>query len=296
MTIHKEGYTSIALCILFIFVLNAFIQFFFPEATVVRWLIYVLSFALFVIILQFFRSPTLVIDQDETQVLCPADGKVVVIEETVETEFLKDKRIQLSVFMSPINVHVNRNPISGVVKYFKYHPGKYLLAWHPKSSTENERTTVVTENSAGVQILFRQIAGALARRIVWYVKEGDVVEQGSQFGFIKFGSRVDLFLPLGTKINVGIGDVVKGGRTVLAELVTDTKEKAVNEPIVEEAPKKPAQPLSEAHGEPTLVIEHEVVIPAKSKTIKKTTAPKTKTASSAPAAKKAPATTRKKKP
>ncbi|MDB5010620.1 MAG: phosphatidylserine decarboxylase family protein, partial [Mucilaginibacter sp.] len=194
MTIHKEGYTSIALCILFIFVLNAFIQFYFPDAFVIKWIVYIFSVLLFVIILQFFRSPGLTISSDETQVLCPADGKVVVIEETEETEFLKDKRIQISVFMSPVNVHVNRNPISGVVKYFKYHPGKYLVAWHPKSSTENERTTVVTENSAGVQILFRQIAGALARRIVWYVKEGDVVEQGQQFGFIKFGSRVDLFL------------------------------------------------------------------------------------------------------
>src|ERR1700743_3148725 len=296
MTIHKEGYSSIALTILFIAVLNAAIHFYLPLAHGLQWFIYILSFVLFVIILQFFRSPSITINQDESQVLCPADGKVVVIEETVETEYFKDKRIQLSVFMSPINVHVNRNPIAGVVKYFKYHPGKYLVAWHPKSSTENERTTIVTDTSTGVQVLFRQIAGALARRIVWYVKEGDVVEQGQQFGFIKFGSRVDIFVPLGTKINVGINDVVKGGRTVLAELVTDTKEKAVNEPIGEEAPKKPAHPLSEAHGEPTLVIEHEVVIPAKSKTIKKTTAPKTKTASSAPAAKKAPATTRKKKP
>ncbi len=218
MTFHKEGYTSLALCILFIFVLNAAIQFYFPEATVFKWIIYILSFLLFVTIVQFFRSPKLLITQNEKVVLCPADGKVVVIEETEEPEFLKDKRIQVSVFMSPVNVHVNRNPISGVVKYFKYHPGKYLVAWHPKSSTENERTTVVTENKAGQQVLFRQIAGALARRIVWYVKEGDKVEQGEQFGFIKFGSRVDVFLPLGSKINVEIGEVVKGGTTVLAEL------------------------------------------------------------------------------
>ncbi|MDB5005379.1 MAG: phosphatidylserine decarboxylase family protein [Mucilaginibacter sp.] len=218
MSFHKEGYTSLALCILFIFVLNAAIQFYLPEYTFVRWLGYILSFALFVIIVQFFRNPLFDITQDDKVVLCPADGKVVVIEETTETEYLKDKRIQISVFMSPINVHVNRNPISGVVKYFKYHPGKYLVAWHPKSSTENERTTVVTENSAGTPVLFRQIAGALARRIVWYVKEGDKVEQGDQFGFIKFGSRVDLFLPLGSKINVEIGEVVKGGVTVIAEL------------------------------------------------------------------------------
>ncbi len=218
MTFHKEGYTSLALCILFIFVLNAAIQFYFPQATVFKWIIYILSFLLFVTIVQFFRSPKLLITQDEQVVLCPADGKVVVIEETDEPEFLKDKRIQVSVFMSPVNVHVNRNPISGVVKYFKYHPGKYLVAWHPKSSTENERTTVVTENKAGQLVLFRQIAGALARRIVWYVKEGDKVDQGEQFGFIKFGSRVDVFLPLGSKVNVEIGEVVKGGTTVLAEL------------------------------------------------------------------------------
>lgn len=218
MTFHKEGYTSMALCILFIFVLNAFIQFYFPTAFFVKWLIYILSFALFITILQFFRSPAITIAKDETQVLCPADGKVVVIEEADETEYLKDRRLQISVFMSPINVHINRNPISGVVKYFKYHPGKYLVAWHPKSSTENERTTVVTETSTGIPVLFRQIAGALARRIVWYVKEGDVVEQGDEFGFIKFGSRVDIFLPLGTKINVELGEVVKGGKTVLAEL------------------------------------------------------------------------------
>jgi phosphatidylserine decarboxylase len=218
MTFHKEGYTSLALCILFIFVLNAAVQFYKPDATALKWIVYILSFALFAIIVQFFRNPHFDITQNDKVVLCPADGKVVVIEETTETEFLKDKRIQISVFMSPVNVHVNRHPISGVIKYFKYHPGKYLVAWHPKSSTENERTTVVTENKAGTQVLFRQIAGALARRIVWYVQEGDKVEQGDQFGFIKFGSRVDLFLPLGSKINVEIGEMVKGGQTVLAEL------------------------------------------------------------------------------
>jgi len=218
MTIHKEGYTSIALCILFIFVLNALVQFFYPQAYTIKWIIYILSFLLFIIILQFFRSPSIKVSPDEALVLCPADGKVVVIEETVETEYLKDKRIQISVFMSPVNVHINRNPISGVVKYFKYNAGKYLVAWHPKSSTENERTTIVIENGAGVAVLFRQIAGAMARRIVWYVNEGDNVEQGEQFGFIKFGSRVDVFLPLGSTVKVGIGEVVKGGRTILAEL------------------------------------------------------------------------------
>ena len=257
MTFHKEGYTSLALTILFIFVLNALISFYFPDAHVVKWIVYILSFLLFATIVQFFRSPVLHISKNESQVLCPADGKVVVIEETDEPEFLKDRRIQLSVFMSPVNVHVNRNPISGVVKYFKYHPGKYLVAWHPKSSTENERTTVVTENSEGTQVLFRQIAGALARRIVWYVKEGDVVEQGQQFGFIKFGSRVDIFLPLGTKINVELNQVVKGGRTVLAELTNNVALPDVTSDVVNEKIPDHTEPLTDEHGEETLVIEHE---------------------------------------
>lgn len=218
MTIHREGYTSIALCILFIFILNAIINFLLPDIVWLQWIIYILSFALFVIILQFFRSPKINVIRNEEHVICPADGKVVVIEETEETEYLKDQRIQVSVFMSPINVHVNRNPISGIVKYFKYHPGKFLVAWHPKSSTENERTTVVIENKQGVAVLFRQIAGALARRIVCYSIEGQEAEQGEEFGFIKFGSRVDIFLPLGTEIKVELGEVVKGGITVLAHL------------------------------------------------------------------------------
>lgn len=139
------------------------------------------------------------------------------IEETGENEYFKDKRLQLSIFMSPVNVHVNRFPIGGVVSFFKYHPGKYLAAWEPKSSTDNERTTVVVKHQSGTEILFRQIAGALARRIVWYCKEGDKAEQGGEMGFIKFGSRVDLFLPVGTKINVKIGDTVRGSQTVLGE-------------------------------------------------------------------------------
>ncbi len=267
-----------ALCILVIAVLNALVQFYFPEAYVFKWFIYILSFLLFVIILQFFRSPKFELTTDETMVVCPADGKVVVIEEADETEYLKDRRIQLSVFMSPINVHVNRNPIAGVVKYFKYHPGKYLVAWHPKSSTENERTTVVTENSAGVPVLFRQIAGALARRIVWYVNEGDVVEQGQQFGFIKFGSRVDLFLPLGSTIKVGLGDVVKGGRTILAELPTPSVSKlqAAAEKVTNL--KQEAEPVAPIE---TLVIEH-----AKAPT----TAAKAAAKKPAPAKKAAPAT------
>jgi len=218
MTIHKEGYTSIALTILFIFIINAFVDYKYYDITWLRWFIYVFSAALFIIVLQFFRNPSRNFSSGENLVICPADGKVVVIEETEEGEYFKDKRLQVSIFMSPVNVHINRNPISGVVKFFKYHPGKYLAAWNPKSSTENERTTVVVEHKNGSSILFRQIAGALARRIVWYVKEGDQVVQTEQFGFIKFGSRVDVFLPLGTKVNVALNDVVKGGITTLAEL------------------------------------------------------------------------------
>ena len=217
MTIHKEGYTSLALTVLFIFIINAFANYYFADVKWLLYFLYAVSFLLFVIVLQFFRHPHRHINPDDLHVICPADGKVVVIEETTEGEYFKDKRIQVSVFMSPVNVHVNRNPVSGLVKFFKYHPGKYLVAWDPKSSTDNERTTTVVENPLGIPVLFRQIAGALARRIVWYVKEGDQVKQGEQFGFIKFGSRVDIFLPLGTEIKVNLGDIVKGGITVIAE-------------------------------------------------------------------------------
>lgn len=218
MTFHKEGYVSLAICVLFIFVINALVNWYAPGVTLLVWGVYILSAFLLVTILQFFRSPRIRLTKEEGKIICPADGKVVVIEETVEQEYFKDKRLQVSVFMSPINVHSNRNPISGVVSFFKYHPGKYLMAWNPKSSTENERTTIVVKNAAGVEILFRQIAGALARRIVWYLQEGKTVEQGEEFGFIKFGSRVDLFLPIGTKLNVNLGDKVKGGVTVIGEL------------------------------------------------------------------------------
>lgn len=219
MTIHKEGYTTIALTVLFIFILNAFIDYKFGDLAVLRWIFYVLTFALFVIVLQFFRNPKREFNRNETAVISPADGKVVVIEETEEGEYFKDKRLQVSIFMSPINVHINRYPVSGTVKFFKYHPGKYLAAWNPKSSTENERTTTVVETANGTPVLFRQIAGALARRIVWYVKEDDKATQTQEFGFIKFGSRVDLFFPVGTKVKVELGQVVKGGITEIADLV-----------------------------------------------------------------------------
>lgn len=172
----------------------------------------------FLTILQFFRNPRRMVPEEADHlVYAPADGKVVVIEEAYEQEYFRAKRLQVSIFMSPVNVHVNRNPVSGLVKYNKYHPGKYLVAWHPKSSTENERTTVVIDTGE-TEILLRQIAGALAKRIKNYLEEGQQVVQGEDFGFIKFGSRVDLFLPLGTQLRVEIGQKVKGNKTVIAEL------------------------------------------------------------------------------
>ncbi|MND58203.1 phosphatidylserine decarboxylase [compost metagenome] len=216
MKFHKEGYTTLAIAVLFIFIINAVADYY-DAPQFVKWFIYALSAFLFITVVQFFRSPKKVVIPQDGTILCPADGKVVVIEETEENEYFHDRRIQVSIFMSPVNVHVNRNPISGLVTFFKYHPGKFLVAWHPKSSTDNERTTVVVKDNAGREVLFRQIAGALARRIVWYVKENDQVVQGNEFGFIKFGSRVDLFLPLGTEINVNIGDKVTGAKTVIGK-------------------------------------------------------------------------------
>ncbi|MCU0419984.1 MAG: phosphatidylserine decarboxylase family protein [Cyclobacteriaceae bacterium] len=218
MTIHKEGRTLLFVLLLLLFAVNAAMAYFFPEHRLLQNVIIVGSIVLYLLILQFFRNPVFSIVKNDNHVLAPADGKVVVIEETEETEYLKSRRKQVSIFMSPINVHVNRMPVAGTVSYFKYHPGKYLVAWHPKSSTENERTTVVAKMKNGTEVLFRQIAGALARRIKWYVKEGQPLEQGDEFGFIKFGSRVDIFLPLNAKITVKPGDVTLGGRTVIAEL------------------------------------------------------------------------------
>ena len=189
-------------------------------------LVYYITGAVSVIILgafaSFFRIPSRIFFESDNQIIAPADGRVVVIEEVHEGEYFKDKRIQVSIFMSPANVHVNRNPISGLVKYQKYHPGKYLVAWHPKSSEKNERNTVVIEHDElDVEILVRQIAGKLARKIRWYLNEGDEVEQNAELGFIKFGSRVDLFLPIGTKIDVNLKQKVKGGITVIGTLPED---------------------------------------------------------------------------
>jgi len=196
-------------------------NYFLFTATGWLWLFLLLTLGALVmayLIIQFFRVPTRTCVYSENDIFCPADGKVVVIEEVEEGEYFKDKRIQISVFMSPMNVHANYNPISGLVKYVKYHPGLFLVAWHPKSSTDNERSTVVVEHSTGKEVLFRQIAGAVARRICYYVQPGQKVSTGEEFGFIKFGSRIDIFLPLDSQINVKIGDVVKAKLTKIGEL------------------------------------------------------------------------------
>ncbi len=218
MTIHKEGRTLLFVSLIILAGIIWAADYSLHQHELLRNIIIAIGALFYILFLQFFRSPVFEIKRDENLVLAPADGKVVVIEETEETEYLKSKRRQISIFMSPINVHVNRMPVGGSISYFKYHPGKYLVAWHPKSSTENERTTVVAKMKNGNEILFRQIAGALARRIKWYVKEGQSLQQGEEFGFIKFGSRVDIFLPLDAKIKVAIGEITKGGRTVIAEL------------------------------------------------------------------------------
>ncbi len=218
MTIHREGRTLLFVLLVVLFAINWAVGYFFPEARIAQNILIGASLFFYVIILQFFRIPVFQVNKNERQVLAPADGKVVVIEETDEPEYFKSRRKQVSIFMSPINVHVNLMPVSGTISYCKYHPGKYLVAWHPKSSTENERTSIVAKMSNGTEILFRQIAGALARRIKWYVKEGQPLQQGDEFGFIKFGSRVDIFLPLTAKVVVKPGDITKGGKTVIAEL------------------------------------------------------------------------------
>jgi len=218
MTIHKEGRTLLFWMLLALSIANYLIYYFFPAEKLLSNLSLGSSILLYLALLQFFRNPIFQIPQEDGLVFAPADGKVVVIEEAVEGEYLKEKRMQVSIFMSPINVHVNRSPIQGTVDYFKYHPGKYLVAWHPKSSTENERTSMVLRDAKGNTMMIRQIAGALARRIKWYVDKGSVLQQGEEFGFIKFGSRVDLYLPLDAEILCVIGQVTKGARTPIARL------------------------------------------------------------------------------
>jgi phosphatidylserine decarboxylase len=214
--IHREGYKLIAGFFFLLALLNAIVIYFGPPCCVV-YILLLLSLGFWILIIQFFRNPKRHTPKNPNHIIAPADGKVVVIEEVEEPEYFKDKRKQVSIFMSPLNVHINRFPVGGTVKYVKYHPGLYLVAWHPKSSTENERTTVVVKTDNNEEVLFRQIAGAVARRIVYYCKDGDPAEQGGEMGFIKFGSRVDIFLPLTAKVSSKLNDVVRGGETVIAE-------------------------------------------------------------------------------
>ena len=218
MTIHREGHTILFILLIVLFALNWVVFAYYPQSPLIQNSAILVSVIFYLLILQFFRNPLFEISKNSKHVLAPADGKVVVIEETEEIEYFKARRKQISIFMSPVNVHVNRAPVSGVISFFKYHPGKYLVAWHPKSSVENERTTVAVRMQDGAEVLFRQIAGALARRIKWYIHEGQPIEQGQEFGFIKFGSRVDVFLPLDATITVKVGEITKGGRTIIAEL------------------------------------------------------------------------------
>jgi phosphatidylserine decarboxylase len=219
MTIHKEGYRMLTLLAVAIVAIIFAVLHFFPKLLWLHYLVGGSGVVIFLIFLQFFRSPKRKLVISSRSIVCPADGKVVAIEEVDEPEYFNgEKRIQVSVFMSPLNVHLNRYPISGRIAYSKYHPGLFLVAWHPKSSTENERNTVVIETEFGVSVLIRQIAGFVARRIVWYCHEDDQVKQGDELGFIKFGSRVDLFLPLNAKIKVELDEKVQGGISVLAEI------------------------------------------------------------------------------
>lgn len=220
MNIHKEGYRSIALSALIFGAINIIFFFFFSASMpIVSWIVFGVTFVLLLFIISFFRSPKRNFTVAHHQVICPADGKVVVIEEITDEEYFKDKRLQVSIFMSPANVHINRIPMSGTVEYSQYHKGKYLVAWSPKSSTENERHSVVIKSDKA-EILVKQIAGALAKRIINYLNVGQKVLQGNEMGFIKFGSRVDILLPVGTELNVSLNQVVKGGVTVLATIDT----------------------------------------------------------------------------
>lgn len=220
MKIHREGYLIIVIAIIILGLIHIGSYFLF-QYTGWLWLHILLTIGELVmlyLVVQFFRVPNISCVADALDVMCPADGKIVVIEEAMETEYFNDKRIQISIFMSPLNVHANFNPISGIIQYVKYHKGLFLVAWHPKSSTDNERSTFVIKHETGQEVLFRQIAGAVARRICYYVRENQEVKAGDEFGFIKFGSRIDVFLPLNCEISVKIGDIVKGRVSKLGKL------------------------------------------------------------------------------
>lgn len=216
MKLHREGYRIILLSLIILLGLSCFLLY--QASSIVCYVGLGVLFGVFILIVQFFRVPSRTITAEPQQVICPADGKIVVIEEVFEPEFLKEKCQQISIFMSPLNVHANYFPVDGKVIYTQYHPGKYLVAWHPKSSTENERSTTVIETMEGKKVLVRQIAGAMARRICFYAKTGDFSKRGEELGFIKFGSRVDVFLPLDAKIHVALEQVVKNRKDILASL------------------------------------------------------------------------------
>jgi len=216
--IHKEGYKILALGLITLLILNIIVNVLWHDSTIIRLAFIVCSSMLYIFLLFFFRLPVRFFEKDPGLVFAPADGKVVVIEETMENEYFKDMRLQVSIFMSPFNVHSNRYPVSGVVKYVCYHAGQNMVAWHPKSSELNERSTIVIETHEGTEVMIRQIAGAVARRIVTYAKENSDVHQGDELGFIKFGSRVDIFLPLGTEIEIPILQQVKANKSIIAKI------------------------------------------------------------------------------
>jgi len=218
MSIHKEGYKVLIFCFLILLLINVLVDIFIADKMIIKWGIGFCSIILFIFLLFFFRLPSRDMEPDLGLIYAPADGKVVVIEETEEKEYFKDMRIQVSIFMSPFNMHSNRYPVSGHIKYVAYHAGQKMAAWHPKSSELNERSTIVIETISGVEILVRQVAGAVARRIVTYSKENQDVKQGDELGFIKFGSRVDIFLPIGTEIEIPILHQVRANKSIIARI------------------------------------------------------------------------------
>jgi phosphatidylserine decarboxylase len=216
--IHKEGYKILAFGLIALLVLNILVHVLWPHSVIIRWGFIVCSSMLYIFLLFFFRLPVRAFEKDPGLVYAPADGKVVVIEETMENEYFKDMRLQVSIFMSPFNVHSNRYPVSGKIKYVCYHAGQNMVAWHPKSSELNERSTIVIKTNEGTEVMIRQIAGAVARRIVTYARENVDVHQGDELGFIKFGSRVDIFLPLGTEVEIPILQQVKANKSIIAKI------------------------------------------------------------------------------
>jgi len=218
MSIHKEGYKLLAFGFILLLILNVIVNIIWSDIELVKWAFMICSFMFYVFLLFFFRLPVRHLEADPGLIYAPADGKVVVIEETIENEYFKDNRLQVSIFMSPFNMHSNRYPVSGKIKYVCYHKGQNMVAWHPKSSELNERSTIVIETQDGTEIMIRQIAGAVARRIVTYSKENQEVHQGAELGFIKFGSRVDVFLPVGTEVEIPILQQVKANKTIIARI------------------------------------------------------------------------------